>query len=120
MFLVDFPPISTIKTRNDGDVFVEIGGNRLKSKKISLIDIVSQEKTARFNSPIVLVVEEQRVNIGQIIYSEMFIKPSMIKSTINSILWDSGINFIGDKSIGLFLQLYLDEEEKYSFVLPFQ
>lgn len=110
----------SIIARNIGNAYVEIGGNRIGDKNIALFDIVQREEgKVCFNSPIVLIVEERRVNIGQIIYSEMFTKPPMIKSSVCSILWDAGINFIGDKSVGLSLQLYSDEEEKYNLILPF-
>ena len=57
--------------------------------------------------------------MGQIIFSEMFIRMPVFTSDEQFIYWDGGISFIGNRNKRIRLDLYNEENQAYSLDLKF-
>ena len=104
----------------DMDFEIEIGDEKIADAKIDLFAIAEQERNKAFyNYPVVVSVQNHRYTLGQIIFSEMFIRMPVFTSDEQFIYWDGGISFIGDRNKRIRLDLYNKENQAYSLDLKF-
>lgn len=109
-----------INCSSELDFEVEIGDERLSDSKIDLFAIGEREKSkASYNYPVTVSVQNHRYTLGQIIFSEMFIRMPVFTSDESFIYWDGGISFIGNRDKRIRLDLYNEENHAYSLELEF-
>lgn len=99
------------------NTFVEIGEHKYKENEINLYELVSVSKNAMYSIPVVICVNDERNKIGQIVFSEMFTKMPLFSYEENYLLWDGGINYIGNSGECLLLQLFTNEDMLYELPL---
>ena len=98
--------------------YVEIGDYTYRMSRINLFHIKQKEEFhAAFNYPVILLINDQRYKLGQLIFSEMFTKMPVFTSDGEAIYWDGGINYIGNISDCLKLQLFKEDALKYELQL---
>lgn len=72
---------SWINCSSELDFEVEIGDERFSDSKIDLFAIAEQERSkASYNYPVTVSVQNHRYTLGQIIFSEMFIRMPVFTS----------------------------------------
>jgi hypothetical protein len=99
---------------------IEIANHKYRENEIALYHIIEKEmNSASYNCPVILSVNQEKYKIAQIIFSDMFTRMPVFTSDGVHILWDGGINFIGDKSSILELRLYNEDKLVYTFPLFF-
>ena len=99
---------------------VEIGDERFSDTKIDLFGFVEKEKCkSSYNYPVTVFIQNHRYILGQIIFSEMFIRMPVFTSDEQFIYWDGGISFIGDRKKRIRLHLYNAENQAYSLDMKF-
>lgn len=109
-----------INCSSELDFEVEIGDERFLDSKIDLFAIAEQERSkASYNYPVTVSVQNHRYTLGQIIFSEMFIRMPVFTSDEQFIYWDGGISFIGNRNKRIRLDLYDEENQAYSLDLKF-
>lgn len=109
-----------INCSSELDFEVEIGDERFSDSKIDLFAIAEQERSkASYNYPVTVSVQNHRYTLGQIIFSEMFIRMPVFTSDEKFIYWDGGISFIGNRNKRIRLDLYDEENQAYSLDLKF-
>ena len=109
-----------INCSSELDFEVEIGDERFSDSKIDLFAIAEQERSkASYNYPVTVSVQNHRYTLGQIIFSEMFIRMPVFTSDEQFIYWDGGISFIGNRNKRIRLDLYDEENQAYSLNLKF-
>lgn len=109
-----------INCSSELDFEVEIGDERFSDSKIDLFAIAEQERSkASYNYPVTVSVQNHRYTLGQIIFSEMFIRMPVFTSDEQFIYWDGGISFIGNRNKRIRLDLYDEENQAYSLDLKF-
>ncbi len=109
-----------INCSSELDFEVEIGDERFSDSKIDLFAIAEQERSkASYNYPVTVSVQNHRYTLGQIIFSEMFIRMPVFTSDEQFIYWDGGISFIGNRNKRIRLDLYNEENQAYSLELKF-
>lgn len=109
-----------INCSSELDIEVEIGDERFSNSKIDLFAIAEREKSkASYICPVTVSVRNHRYTLGQIIFSEMFIRMPVFTSDEQFIYWDGGISFIGNRDKGIRLDLYNEENQNYSLELKF-
>lgn len=106
-----------VNSVHNTNVFVEIGDHKYVEDEINLYEIVKGSEKAAYNSPVVIHVNDERYKIGQIVYSEMFTKMPLFSYEEGYLLWDGGINYIGNRGERLLLQLFTNEDKLYDFPL---
>ncbi len=100
------------------DVFVEVGELKYRETEINLYNIVqTEEEKASYNYPITVVSGNDSYKIGQLIFSQMFTKMPVFTVENNTVYWDGGINYIGNKADRLLLELFDNNEQVYQFCL---
>ncbi|WP_147352505.1 UvrD-helicase domain-containing protein [Clostridium sp. AM54-37XD] len=109
-----------INCSSELDFEVEIGDERFSDSKIDLFAIAEQERSkASYNYPVTVSVQNHRYTLGQIIFSEMFIRMPVFTFDEQFIYWDGGISFIGNRNKRIRLDLYDEENQAYSLNLKF-
>ena len=109
-----------INCSSELDFEVEIGDEQFSDSKIDLFAIAEQERSkASYNYPVTVSVQNHRYTLGQIIFSEMFIRMPVFTSDEQFIYWDGGISFIGNRNKRIRLDLYDEENQAYSLDLKF-
>lgn len=109
-----------INCSSELDFEVEIGDERFSDSKIDLFAIAEQERSkASYNYPVTVSVQNHRYTLGQIIFSEMFIRMPVFTSDEQFIYWDGGISYIGNRNKRIRLDLYDEENQAYSLNLKF-
>lgn len=109
-----------INCSSELDFEVEIGDERFSDSIIDLFAIAEQERSkASYNYPVTVSVQNYRYTLGQIIFSEMFIRMPVFTSDEQFIYWDGGISFIGNRNNRIRLDLYNEENQAYSLDLKF-
>lgn len=109
-----------INCSSELDFEVEIWDERFSDSKIDLFAIAEQERSkASYNYPVTVSVQNHRYTLGQIIFSEMFIRMPVFTSDEQFIYWDGGISFIGNRNKRIRLDLYDEENQAYSLNLKF-
>lgn len=109
-----------INCSSELDFEVEIGDERFSDSKIDLFAIAEQERSkASYNYPVTVSVQNHKYTLGQIIFSEMFIRMPVFTSDEKFIYWDGGISFIGNRNKRIRLDLYDEENQAYSLDLKF-
>lgn len=100
------------------DVFVEIGELTYSEIEIDLYNIVkTEEKKELYNYPIKLLYGNESYIIGQLIFSEMFTKMPIFSVEDSTVHWNGGINYIGNKTDKLYLELFDNNEKVHQFCL---
>lgn len=109
-----------INCSSELDFEVEIGDERFSDSIIDLFAIAEKERSkASYNYPVTVSVQNHRYTLGQIIFSEMFIRMPVFTSDEQFIYWDGGISFIGNRNKRIRLDLYNEENQAYSLDLKF-
>ena len=109
-----------INCSSELDFEVEIGDERFSDSKIDLFAIAEQERSkASYNYPVTVSAQNHRYTLGQIIFSEMFIRMPVFTSDEKFIYWDGGISFVGNRNKRIRLDLYDEENQAYSLDLKF-
>ena len=107
-----------VENHSDRTVLVDVGSKLFKGNTFEIGKILKENfQNASFNIPIVLVIDEERYEIGQIICSEMFIQNPVFTFEDKCLYWSGGHSFIGSSHPDLELILFQKEEIKYSFPL---
>lgn len=107
-----------VENHSDKTVLVDVGSKLFKGNTFEIGKILKDNfPNVSFNIPIVLVVDEERYEIGQIICSEMFIQNPVFTFEDEYLCWSGGHSFIGASNPKLELILFQNEEIKYTYPL---
>lgn len=80
------------------NVSIEFGSHIFKGSDISLFPIIEMERQgAKYNCAVLLNVDNRKYMIAQIYFSEMFTKTPVFSMLNNELLWDGGLNYIGNR-----------------------
>lgn len=102
------------------NVSIEFGSHIFKGSDISLFPIIEMERQgAKYNCAVLLNVDNRKYMIAQIYFSEMFTKTPVFSMLNNELLWDGGLNYIGNRKNRLALQLFDKKSIKYEIPLIF-
>lgn len=66
-----------------------------------------------------IMQNERSVTIGKIVYGDLFVQPPTFVYANNTLSWDGGTSFIGDRSSDIVVKLRNSNAEEYRFPLAF-